>query len=132
MKRFLKREKGQSMVEFALTLPIAVLILFAIADFGWIFMHEITITNAAREGARIGIVYATDADYANQVSARVKSTAGVTDSDDLVVSVTKKSVANGTDIVVEVQYPVPVLTPLGVALLGGQTFTVDKTCTMKI
>lgn len=44
----LKRdEKGQSLVEFALILPILVLILLGIIEFGWLFNGKITLTSAA-------------------------------------------------------------------------------------
>ena len=37
-KSFLKREKGQSIVEFALVLPLILLIVCGIIDFGWLFI----------------------------------------------------------------------------------------------
>ena len=48
--------RGQSMVEFALVLPIFVLILVGIFDFGRAIYAFNTISNAAREGARLAIV----------------------------------------------------------------------------
>ncbi len=44
---------GQSMVEFALILPIIVLLLVGVFDLGRAFFSYIAITNAAREGARV-------------------------------------------------------------------------------
>jgi Flp pilus assembly protein TadG len=44
--------KGQSLVEFALLLPILVLIIFGVLELGRAFFAFIAITNAAREGAR--------------------------------------------------------------------------------
>jgi Flp pilus assembly protein TadG len=55
LKRLLNsRSQGSNLVEFALALVILVLLLAAIADFGRAFNHYIVITNAAREGARLG------------------------------------------------------------------------------
>jgi Flp pilus assembly protein TadG len=51
-------ESGASMVEFALILPILVVLLFGIIEFGILFYDKAVITNASREGARAGIVYA--------------------------------------------------------------------------
>jgi Flp pilus assembly protein TadG len=45
---------GQGMVEFALILPLFVLIIAGIFDLGRAFYASISITNAAREGARFG------------------------------------------------------------------------------
>jgi len=51
-----KTEAGQSLVEFAMVLPIFLLLLFALVDFGRGFYTWMIITNAAREGARAGAV----------------------------------------------------------------------------
>jgi Flp pilus assembly protein TadG len=47
---------GQSLVEFALVIPIFLLILFAIFDFGMMAFSRITLNNATREGARAGAI----------------------------------------------------------------------------
>jgi Flp pilus assembly protein TadG len=49
----LQSENGQSAVEFALILPILILLLLGIIEFGWFFNAKITITSAAREGVRV-------------------------------------------------------------------------------
>jgi Flp pilus assembly protein TadG len=54
-------ERGQSLVEFALVLMPLFVILLAIIQFGFVFNAYVTITNAAREGARNGTVYIYDA-----------------------------------------------------------------------
>jgi Flp pilus assembly protein TadG len=53
--------RGQSLVEFALILIPLFLILLGIIQFGFIFNSYVTMTNAAREGARIGTIYVYDA-----------------------------------------------------------------------
>jgi Flp pilus assembly protein TadG len=50
------RERGQALVEFALVVPILLILAFGIADFGMGFKTSITVTNATREGARLGAV----------------------------------------------------------------------------
>jgi Flp pilus assembly protein TadG len=55
-KRRKRRERGQSLVETAVVLPILLLLLAAIIDFGRAFDAYIILTNAAREGARFGSV----------------------------------------------------------------------------
>ena len=52
------RERGQSLTEFALIAPMFLVLVFGIIDFGMGLNGWITITNAAREGARLGAVYA--------------------------------------------------------------------------
>jgi Flp pilus assembly protein TadG len=56
-KRFnFKNEQGQSMTEFALVLPILVVLLFGVIQFGIVFNNYITVTDAVRAGARKGAV----------------------------------------------------------------------------
>jgi len=45
------RLRGQSLVEFALVLPILLLLILGAMDFARMFSTKITLTNAAREGA---------------------------------------------------------------------------------
>jgi len=49
-------QKGASAVEFALVLPLLMLILWGIIEFGLLLYNKQVITNASREGARAGIV----------------------------------------------------------------------------
>ncbi len=51
--RLRNNEKGQSLIEFALVLPLLIIIVVGIAEFGWLFNGKITLTSAAREGARV-------------------------------------------------------------------------------
>jgi Flp pilus assembly protein TadG len=57
MKR-LKLQAGSNLVEFALVLPLLLILVFGIIDFGFALYDKAIITNAAREAARFGIVYA--------------------------------------------------------------------------
>jgi len=52
--------RGQSLVEFALILTPLFLVLLGIIQFGFIFNTYVTMTNAAREGARTGTIYIYD------------------------------------------------------------------------
>ena len=47
------RERGAALVEFALTLPLLLVVIAGIVDFGFVFQRYEVITNAAREGARL-------------------------------------------------------------------------------
>ncbi|MCD5344953.1 TadE/TadG family type IV pilus assembly protein [Agromyces sp. S2-1-8] len=47
-----RRERGAAAVEFALVLPLLLIMLFAIIDFGWVLTQQLSVTAAAREGAR--------------------------------------------------------------------------------
>jgi Flp pilus assembly protein TadG len=51
-----RHEGGQAIVELALTLPLLLVIVMGIFDFGVMFQRYELVTNAAREGARVGVL----------------------------------------------------------------------------
>jgi Flp pilus assembly protein TadG len=53
-QRARRRQRGQSLVETAVIVPILLLLVAAVVDFGRIFDAYIVLTNAVREGARYG------------------------------------------------------------------------------
>ena len=67
------REKGASAVEFALLLPVLVLILFGIIEFGLMLYNKQVITNASREGARMGILFSTTRPTEQQIQDYIES-----------------------------------------------------------
>jgi hypothetical protein len=52
----LKSQKGATLVEFAIILPLLLLLIFGIIEFGLFLFNRHVITNAVREAARAGIV----------------------------------------------------------------------------
>jgi Flp pilus assembly protein TadG len=58
-KRDLNSDAGSSVIEFALVLPILLLILFGIINFGVLLYNQSVITNAAREGARWAAIHSS-------------------------------------------------------------------------
>ena len=59
VRRLLKRfcgEEAAQLVEFALVLPMLLLVILGIAEFGFIFQRYEVVTNAAREGARMAVL----------------------------------------------------------------------------
>ncbi|MEA3345829.1 MAG: TadE family protein [Chloroflexota bacterium] len=114
----LKAEKGQSVVELALLLPILMIILTGVVDLGRAFNAYITITNAAREGARYGSLNPTDT---NGIKARVMGEAagsGVSvEEGDIPAPTCDPSCEPGNTICVEVHHDFPLLT--GFVVSGG-------------
>jgi Flp pilus assembly protein TadG len=56
LRRVRRREEAQSLAEFALILPIFLILVFGIIDFGMGLRAYITVAQATREGARYGVV----------------------------------------------------------------------------
>lgn len=52
----LRSRRGQSLVEMAMVLPVLTLLTFGLVDFGRAYYFQVSITNAAREGARVAIL----------------------------------------------------------------------------
>jgi len=66
------RERGSAMVELVFILPVILMLVFAIAEFGVAFAQWQTINNAAREGARTAILFRGSCD-AGAVDTEVRS-----------------------------------------------------------
>ena len=73
-QRLGRRERGQTLIEFAFIAPIIFLFLFTIVDFGIAMDRRITIQHAVREGARAAAVHA---DPAAAVDATVDQAQGL-------------------------------------------------------
>ena len=53
LQRLRRSESGVELIEFALTLPLLLLVVLGIIEFGFVFQQYEVVTNAAREGARL-------------------------------------------------------------------------------
>jgi len=83
-----KLERGQSAVEFALLLPVLMLILFGVVDLGRVFFAAITIANAARAGVRYATQHPSDPNGAIAVANAEAQGQGIVLTDPTVSSVT--------------------------------------------
>ena len=60
LMRLLRQERGGIAVEFAIIIPVFLLLVFGIVDFGHAWYMDHLMSNASREGARYGTRYMTD------------------------------------------------------------------------
>ncbi|HEX5109969.1 MAG TPA: TadE/TadG family type IV pilus assembly protein [Vicinamibacterales bacterium] len=69
----LKSERGAEIIELALVTPLLLILLGAIVDFGFVFRSWEVLTNASREGARVGVLpdYSCTAGGGGDVEPRV-------------------------------------------------------------
>jgi Flp pilus assembly protein TadG len=51
-----RMNRGNTAVEFALTLPVFMLLIVGIVEFGWLFFMQHTLQHATREGTRLALV----------------------------------------------------------------------------
>lgn len=71
-KKLFKNEQGASIVEFAIVLPLFLVFIFGIIEFGLIMYNKAMITNASREGARQGILYTKEPLSGAEVTKKAK------------------------------------------------------------
>jgi Flp pilus assembly protein TadG len=116
------RDRGSVAVEFALLLPVLLLLIFGVIDFGRAINAQITLTQAAREGARLAALgYSTSA-----VTTRTQSAAiGLSPVPTVKVTTACPAGAGiGVDAVVNVSYTFTFVTPVGAfaAMFGTASF----------
>lgn len=104
-----KKEGGQALAELALILPVLLLILFGIIEFGRVFNAYLVVNHAAREGARLGIVGASD----NEITEKVKDSASILNQNELTVTISPSTTyrERGAPLRVQVEYKLPLYAP---------------------
>lgn len=132
------REEGQAYVEFAFVLPLLILIVMGIIQFGVVFKDYIALTDAVRVGARQGAVSRSITDPAQRVPliiAKMNAAAGTLDTSKMSVVVTPWDPVNNVpgwvasgDVTVRASYP------LKINLLGLVVFdsTINSRTTERV
>lgn len=124
----MKSEKGQSLVEFALVIPILLMLLFGIVDFGRALHVYLTLDHAGRDAARTASIGAKGSDI---ISAAHKSSTSISLETKGTVTVnydkgekdasgnaivyplaTGDRAPSGSNINIELEYPFDFITPL--------------------
>lgn len=137
MKRVLniRGQRGAAAIEFAIVLPVLVLLLFGTIEFGLLLYNQQVITNAGREGARAGIVAQSPRRTPQEIAGVVTNYCGgnlITFGDDAAagpnVTVTSTGTTFGDDLTVLVTYNYDflVLSNLGFGQQVLRTQTVMK------
>jgi len=129
MRHILKSE-GQAVVELVLVLPLILVMVFAIVEFGFALNSHLAVSNAAAEGARYGSLGTAPGDGTcalSTVRGRALIASGENlDCSDIAVSYpgAPGSAARGDSVVVRVSHDYQFITPLGslLVLLGAVGF----------
>jgi Flp pilus assembly protein TadG len=113
----LRRTEGQTLVEFALVLPVLCMLLFGVIQFGIVFNHYLDLTDAVRAGARKAAVSRQDTNPVSTATQAVINSAG-----DITIKSTDVSVTSdwqpGDDVTVEATYPYSI-SLLGIVVASG-------------
>jgi len=135
----LRVARGAELIEFALVLPVMLLILAGILDMGFLFNNYAVVTNAAREGARMAAVPGwAEADVKARVNKYIAGAglqlAGVTTSvQPVAIDVGGGRSVNGVKVVVSYPYTYLILGPVATMIQRGSisNITVQAAATMR-
>jgi Flp pilus assembly protein TadG len=130
------REKGQSLVEFALASIVFFIMVFGLIDVGRAVWNYNTLSQATREGARYAIVHGSrsadpaTADDPQDIVDQVEKFAGGLNLDDLTVTATWPDDSNnpGREVTIESTYS---YTPM-FGMFGIPSFDMSSSSTMEI
>jgi len=121
-------QRGSTIVEFALVLPVILLLVFGMIEFGRVLNAQVIIRNAAREGARVGSVGKS----AGDITAVVQSMTSTLGNDAATISVTNAQGDSGERVVVHIDYTVNVVTPLISVFFGGSDVPLSAESSMRL
>lgn len=125
LKKFRRAEQGQALVELALVLPVLIMLAFGIIEFGRVFNAYLVVNQSAREGARQGIVGATD----SEIITAVNNSASTLNTANLTITITPSQTyrIRGASLAVSVKYPVSIYIPLLSAVIPNPLDVNGKT-----
>lgn len=131
-----KSQAGSNLIEFALVLPLLLILVFGIIDFGIALYDKAIITNASREGARAGIVLKTprltraevEAIAANYCGGKVISFGA---SATCAATATGAGGPSGADLTVNVTYPYS-FSIVGILIPSLNSITLSSSTVMKM
>ena len=118
-------QKGQAVVETALILPIIILILTGIIDFGLMFNNYLVITNASREAVRNAAIGATD----SEIQSLVVNMTTSLDASKLSTTIYPSQALRkkGDEVVVTIEYDNALFTPVISAIIPNPMHLKSKT-----
>lgn len=133
LKRLRRSEAGQTLVEFSLVLPVLLVMLFAIVDFGRAMYTWSIVSNAAREGGRTAAVQGTTA----EINTAVNNAATGLNLGSLTKTYTNVQGTKGTTVTVNVSYAFTYVTPISplLNLIGGASLsnpTITSSSSMRL
>jgi len=108
------------MVEFTLVLPVLLVVLFGIIQFGIVFSNYVALTDAVRAGARTAAVSRSAIDPVGDTKARVINASGDLKTADVTPTVTPGPLGwtHGEDVTVSATYPYSI-SLLGIVVASG-------------
>jgi hypothetical protein len=128
-RQLISNQYGQALVELALVLPVLLLLIFGVVEFGRIYASNIVINNAAREGARAASLGVPDED----IIIIVKDRCTFLDPAKLAIDITPLPLerATGNPVNIDINYPLEVKTPI-ISVITGDPCQISARVTMRV
>lgn len=129
--KHIESKKGQSLVEFALSLFFILLLITGIVDLGRAFFTYMDLREAAQEGAAYGSIYPN---YNSLITERVKESSNSLENSSINVFIDYTDFpCAGNDIKVTAQMlDFPITMPFIGAVIGAQSITLAASATDRI
>jgi hypothetical protein len=121
----MKEEKGQSMTEFALLLPLLLLLICGIVDMGRLLFAYQSLHMTVQEAVRLGGLGKSDAEIVTYAKGHVQ----VAKAAQLIVTIAPVQAARkpGQDVTVTLSYKLPFITPLVSRVIPVPTLSTNST-----
>ena len=136
MRRVIRRE-GQGLVEFALVIPLFLILLIGMVEFGRVWMTKNILTGAAREAVRLAAVqedFPSSDNQARQRATEVLNSAGIGVPPAVVTVNTYDAPEPTLEVIINYPFPLIVGGRFGIGGLfggGGSTIPLSTTTSMR-
>jgi Flp pilus assembly protein TadG len=131
IRKNIKRSRGQSLLEFALILPLMLLLITFIVDLGRVVVYYSTISNAAREGARYGVMLEPETSSKSLITNKVEEFSSILDKSNLTTTICfVEPVPSSYTVSVAISYAFEPATPFVEFFLGAPNVVLNAKSTM--
>ncbi|MCW2838028.1 MAG: pilus assembly protein [Marmoricola sp.] len=142
-------QRGAVAVEFALIVPLLMLLVFGILEFGYMLNRDTIISNASRDGARVASLHGEYQDIMHSITSELAQSGIATTSPTTVISIDCEKVdgtvcnvggnatkyntlaGSGATAVISVSYRYSWITPVISSIMGTST-TLSQTTQMRV
>jgi hypothetical protein len=136
MRRIARHIRGQGLVEFALVLPVFLILLIGMVEFGRVWMTKNILTGAAREAVRLAAVqvdFPASDNQARQRATEVLNSAGIGVPPAVVTVNTSDVPEPRVEVIINYPFPFIVGGSFGIGRLfgGGSTIPLTTTTSMR-
>jgi len=121
-----RQESGQSLVEFALVLPLFILLFFGLIEMSILGFSYISVNNAARTGVRVASVGGSEVAIRKAIDDLI-----ILNRSSLIVDISRSVLDSGPEVTVNISYQVPLIVP-NVGGIFPNPFIINTSLSMRL